>query len=89
MTRGQRILRLVNLIGILDRQEHTRTRTLNPSAERAVRYRGVVSSEQMQAAVIRLVGGNSNMSDKCKYMLTRAFRVYLIILRAAERRSYS
>ena len=89
MTRGQRILRLVNLIGILDRQEHTPTRTLNPSAERAARYRGVVSSEQMQAAVIRLVGGNSSMSDKCKSMLTQAFQVYLMLLKAAERRRYS
>ena len=89
MTRGQRILRLVNLIGILDRQEHTRTRTLSPSAERAVRYRGVVSSEQMQAAVIGLVGSNGSMSYKCKSMLTKAFRVYLMLLRAAERRRYT
>ena len=89
MTRGQRILRLVKLIEILDRQEHRRARTINPIAERVHRYRGVVSSEQMQAAVIGLVGSNSSMSDKCKYMLTQAFRVYLMLLRAAERRRHS
>ena len=89
MTRGQRILRLVKLIEILDRQEHRRARTINPIAERAHRYRGVVSSEQMQAAVIRLVGGNSNMSDKYRYMLTQTFQVYLMLLKAAERRRYS
>ena len=89
MTRGQRILRLVKLIEILDRQEHRRARTSNTIAERAFRYRGVVSSEQMQAAVIGLVGSNSSMSDKCKYMLTQAFRVYLMLVRAAERRRQS
>ena len=89
MTRGQRILRLVKLIEILDRQEHRRARTINPIAERAHRYRGVVSSEQMQAAVIGLVGSHSSMSHKCKSMLTQAFRVYLMLLRAAERRRHS
>ena len=93
MTRGQRLLRLVELIGILDRQEHRRTRMLNPTAEgesrverneRAARYRGVVSSEQMRAAVLRLVGGNSSMSERYKSMLTQAFKVYLMLLRAAE-----
>ena len=89
MTRGQRILRLVKLIEILDRQEHRRARTSNTIAERAFRYRGVVSSEQMQAAVIGLVGSHSSMSHKCKSMLTQAFRVYLMLLRAAERRRHS
>ena len=77
MTRGQRVLRLVKLIEILDRQEHRRARTINPIAERAHRYRGVVSSEQMQAAVIGLVGSNSSMSDKCKCILGRQAQEYL------------
>ena len=93
MSRGKRLFRLVELIGIIERQLYKRSRKLNPNAENqcrvdghegAVRHRGVVSNEQMRAAVLCLVGGNSSMSERYKSMLTQAFKVYLMLLRAAE-----
>ena len=97
LRRDSRFLRLLQLVGILLREEHRQAK--NPGEihnsqlqdrvarfKRALSHNEIPSTKQMRAAVLRLVGGNSSMREKTKLRLTLAYRTYFMLQRAALRR---
>ena len=77
LRRDSRFLRLLQLVGILLREEHRQAQ--NPGEihnsqlqdrvvrfKRALSHNEIPSTKQMRAAVLRLVGGNSSMREKNK-----------------------
>ena len=95
--RDPNFLRLLQLVGILLRAEHRQAK--NPGEihnsqlqdrvarfKRALCHNEIPSTKQMRAAVLRLVGGNSSMSEKSKLRLTLAYQTYFMLQRAARRR---
>ena len=97
MRSGQRFLRLVEIVGILQCEEYKRARKFSKSRntelhervgrfEQALYHNQVPSTEQMRAAALRLVGGNNRMDEGAKSRLTLAFRTQFMLLRAARRR---
>ena len=77
LRRDSRFLRLLQLVGILLREEHRQAK--NPGEihnsqlqdrvarfKRALSHNEIPSTKQMRAAVLRLVGGNSSMSEKSR-----------------------
>ena len=94
---GQMFLRLVEIVGILQREECKRARKFSKNRntelqervgrfEQALYHNQVPSTEQMRAAALRLVGGNNRMDEGAKSRLTLAFRTQFMLLRAARRR---
>jgi len=97
LRRDSRFLRLLQLVGILLREEHRQAK--NPDEihnsqlqdrvarfKRALSHNEIPSTKQMRAAVLRLVGGNSSMREKTKSRLTLAYRTYFMLQKAALRR---
>eukprot|EP00617_Octactis_speculum_P026199 CAMPEP_0185751262 /NCGR_PEP_ID=MMETSP1174-20130828/10024_1 /TAXON_ID=35687 /ORGANISM="Dictyocha speculum, Strain CCMP1381" /LENGTH=161 /DNA_ID=CAMNT_0028428149 /DNA_START=177 /DNA_END=663 /DNA_ORIENTATION=- len=95
---GQRFLRLLNLVGKLQRGERKQARKPCENGntelqdrvrrfERALTHDQVVSTEQMRAAALRLFGGSNRMSERAKSQLTLAFQTHFMLLRAARLRT--
>uniref|UniRef100_A0A7S2AV65 Uncharacterized protein n=1 Tax=Octactis speculum TaxID=3111310 RepID=A0A7S2AV65_9STRA len=98
MRLGQRFLRLLDLVGILQREEHRRARNPDENEntelqdrvarfERALSHNQVPSTDQMRAAALRLVGCNNRMNEVAKSRLTLAFQTHFMLMRAARRRT--
>ena len=94
--RGQRFLRLLEIFGVLLREEHKRARALGEnenmelqervrSLERALSNNEAPSTEQMRAWALRLVGVNNGISETAKSQLTLAFQTHFMLVRAARR----
>ena len=96
MRQNQRFLRLLELFGILLREEYKRARALGENEnmelqervrrlERALGNNEVPSTEQMRAWALRLVGVNNGISETAKSQLTLAFQTHFMLVRAARR----
>ena len=97
MSRGQKFLRLLTLVGILLRKEHQQAKKPDEidhielqdrvaRFDHALSHREVPSTEQMRAAALRLFGGNNSMSERSKSRLTLDYQTYFMLERAARRR---
>jgi len=98
--RGQRTLRLLELIGILLREEYKRARAPGESEnmelqdrvrrfDQALSHHQVPSTEQMREWALRLVGVDNGMSENAKSQLTLAFQTHFMLVRAARRTPHS